>query len=327
MHVKCKASAPAKVILFGEHFVVYSRPAIVVAIDRRASITAEIRSDDAIYVRSKDLKASGYFYDGRFRVEEGGPEAEAKVKPIECIVRKLAELHGKKIGVTVEIDSLIPVEAGLGSSAAVAVASAACIGQLLGLKLSKDHIYRLAYEAERLVHGTPSGVDPTISTYGGVLRYVRERGASRLNVGVDLQLVIGCTRMARSTGKLVAQVRDLAERYPSIFNPLSMACESIVEKAVEALEIGDLETAGRLMDMNQGLLSTLGVSNEVLEKLIYAARRAGAYGAKLTGAGGGGCMIALAPTQKVQDITRAIRDAGGYAFVASKTEEGVRIGQ
>jgi len=323
--VKAKASAPAKIILLGEHFVVYGKPAVVIAIDRRAYVTAEHRSDKAIYIRSKELGVSGYFFNNRFEAEEGGQEAEAKLKPIETLVRRLMSSARTETGITLEITSTIPVEAGLGSSAAVAVASAAAVSRLLGLNLSKDEIFQLAYDAERLIHGTPSGIDPAISTYGGTLHYIRNKGITPLNADVDLQLVIGNTGIPRSTGRLVAKVRELRGKYPTIINLILESGGRVVEEAVEALKHGDLQTLGELMDIDQGLLSAVGVSHSSLERLIYAAREAGAYGAKLTGAGGGGCMIALAPQEKVEEIVKAIMDAGGEAFTAKKTEEGVKV--
>lgn len=323
--MKTKASAPAKVILLGEHFVVYGRPAIVVAIDRRAYVTVEARNDQVVYIRSKDLKVSGYFRDSGFEAEEGGLEAEPKLRPVETVVRSLTELYGRNVGVTVDIDSAIPVEAGLGSSAAVAVASAAAVGRLLGLNLSKDDIFRLGYDAERLIHGTPSGIDPAISTYGGILHYVRDKGITHLGVNVDFHLVIGDTQTTRSTGRLVAMVRELRDKYSSVLTPILECGEKIVFEAIKALESGDLKTLGKLMNIDQGLLSAVNVSNWALERLIYAARNAGAYGAKLTGAGGGGCMIALTPQDNVGNVVRAIEDAGGLAFKARKADEGVRI--
>jgi len=323
--VKTKVSAPAKVILLGEHFVVYGKPAIVVAIDRRAYVTAELRSDEAVYVKSRGLKASGRFYNERFEAEEGGPEAEVKLRPVETVIRRLMNLSGEKAGVSLYIDSAIPVEAGLGSSAAVAVASVAATSQLLGLDLSKNEIFGYACDAERLIHGTPSGIDPAISTYGGVLQYVRDKGITHLNVSVDLQLVIGNTGIVRSTGRLVAMVGKLSEKHPSVFSPILESCDRIVCEAALALESGDLRTLGELMNIDQGLLSAVGVSNDALERVIYAARRAGAFGAKLTGAGGGGCMVALTPQGKVEDVVRAIDDAGGLAFAAREADEGVRI--
>ncbi|MFQ6094599.1 MAG: mevalonate kinase [Candidatus Bathyarchaeia archaeon] len=323
--MKGRASAPAKVILLGEHFVVYGKPAIVVAIDRRAHATARLRSDKAIYIRSNDLGVSGYFFDGKFEAEEGGPEAEGKLRPVETVVRRLMNSAGTRAGVTLEITSTIPVEAGLGSSAAVAVASVAAVSSILGLDLSPDEMFNLAYDAERLIHGTPSGIDPAVSTYGGTLRYVKGKGITRLNVNVDLQLVIGNTGIPRSTGKLVGKVRELGNKHPTILNSILESSERMVEEAVKAMKSQDLETLGELMNIDQGLLSAVGVSHCMLERLIYAARDAGAYGAKLTGAGGGGCMVALAPQGRVEDIVKAITDAGGEAFTAKKTEEGVRF--
>jgi len=323
--VKAKASAPAKVILFGEHFVVFGKPAIVAAIDRRAYVTAEPRSDETIYVKSEDLNLSGFFHDRGFEAEEGGLEGEMKLKPIETVARRIVNLSGKKTGVTLDISSDIPVEAGLGSSAAVAVASASAVSGLVGLNLSKDDVFRFACDAERLIHGTPSGIDPAVSTYGGILQYLRDGGITHLNASKDLQLVIGDTGMSRSTGTLVAMVRDLRKRYPSVLDPILESAESIVCEAVKALEIGDLETLGELMNVDHGLLSAVGVCNEVLERLVYAAKMAGAYGAKLTGAGGGGCMVALAPHSRVESVVEAIRGAGGSAFPARIAGEGVRI--
>lgn len=324
--MKVTASAPAKVILLGEHFVVYGKPAIVVAIDKRAYVTAELRTERSVYIKSNDLRISGCFHEGgKFQAEEGGPEAQTKLKPVETIARRLIDLSGGKMGVSLDITSEIPVEAGLGSSAAVSVASASALSQLLDLSLSKDDIFNLAYDAERLIHGTPSGIDPAISTYGGIVQYIRDKGVTHLSANVYLQFVIGNTGMTRSTGRLVASVRELREKYPSIVAPILEAAERTVFEAIRALESGDLRTLGNLMDVDHGLLSAVGVSNDALERLIYAARRAGAYGAKLTGAGGGGCMIALTPPDKIEDIVRAIRDVGGSAFTSRKVNEGVRI--
>ncbi|MFQ6074239.1 MAG: mevalonate kinase [Candidatus Bathyarchaeia archaeon] len=322
-----EASAPAKVILFGEHFVVYDEPAIVLAIDKRAHTRATLRRDNRIYIRSDDLKASGFFEGGRFQTEKGGKEAETKLQPIRTVIQKILAKSDKNIGVNVEIESLIPVAVGLGSSAAVAASVAAAVGQLLDVELSSKEIFQLAYEAERLVHGTPSGIDPAVATYGGALVYRKNEGFEPLQVEADIPLVIGNTGMQRSTGKLVALVRRRRNRYPTIIEPIIKAGGEITQKAVEALKRGDFATLGELMNINQALLSAVGVSNEALERLIHAAMNAGAFGAKLTGGGGGGCMVALASRGKLRQIAEAIEKAGGTAFTARKTDEGVRIEQ
>ena len=323
--LEVKASAPAKTILFGEHFVVYGEPALVLAIDNRAHASAKIRADQRIHVKSPSLGFSGFFEGEVFQAERGGEEARVKLEPIKIAVQKVLDLSKKEVGVNVEVRSSIPVAAGLGSSAAVAASVAAAVGQLLNMKLSKEEIFRIAFEAERFVHGTPSGIDPAVSTYGGVLLFYKDKGFTRIDVEEDIPLVIGYTGVERSTGELVARVREGWEHYPSIFDRIFKTGGKVVLRAVRALKIGDFHALGELMNINHELLCAVGVSDESIERLVYAARKAGALGAKLTGAGGGGCMIALSLPEKQEQVVKAIERAGGTAFIARKTEEGVRI--
>jgi len=322
-----KASAPAKVILFGEHFVVYGEPAVVLAIDKRAYASARLSEGESIYINSIDLGASGFFNREQFRVEQGGTEARTKLEPIQNAVEQVIALSNRKVGVSVEVHSSIPVAVGLGSSAAVATSTVAAVSRLLNLELSKEEIFQLAYEAERSVHGTPSGIDPAISTYGGALLFQRGKGFTPLNVEADIPLVVGNTGVERSTGELVASVHRRREQYPSIMGWIMRAGGKTALNAVEALKKGDLVAVGELMNINHALLCAVGVSHKSLEKLVHTARDAGACGAKLTGGGGGGCMIALANASKLDGVVEAIELAGGTAFVAKKTDEGVRIEQ
>jgi len=319
------ASAPAKIILFGEHFVVYGEPAIVLAIDKRAYASVRMRKDSRIYVNSVDLGVSGYFEKNRFIAESGGQNAESKLKPINTAVQKVLEKARKTVGADVEIHSSIPVAAGLGSSAAVVAAVAKAISHLLDVELSREDIFNITLESERLVHGTPSGIDPTVATYGGVLLFQRGKRFKRINVKGDIPLIVGNTEVERSTGELVSMVRQRREKHPLIIDPLIKAGGKIALNAVNALENHDFTVLGELMNINHALLCAVGVSTFSLDKLVYAAREAGAYGAKLTGAGGGGCMIALSPPNKAKQITKAIESAGGKAFAAKKSNEGVRI--
>ena len=322
------ASAPAKIILFGEHFVVYGEPAIVLAIDRRTYAKAEKRHDESLHLRSKNLNLAGCFEKENFKVEQGDArEARLKLEPIKLAVEKVLEIHGERVGLNVEVSSTVPVAAGLGSSAAVAAAVTAAVGALLSEKLSKEDVFRISYEAEKVVHGTPSGIDPAISTFGGTLLFQTDTGFKPLNVKNDIPLVIGDTRIERSTRVLVAKVRNTRKRYPHVVKFMMRAEREIVLRAIDALKGSDLQTLGDLMNLNHALLYGLGVSHESLERLINAARKAGALGAKLTGAGGGGCMIALAENEKVEQVSEAIQRAGGRTFTAKKTDEGVRIEQ
>lgn len=326
MKSRSVASAPAKVILFGEHFVVYDKPAIVIAIDKRAYVTVKPRSDDKIVIKSATIGASGAFsISGEYWPIEGERKNEAKFKPIYSIAKNLLCLSDEKTGLNIEINSSIPIAAGLGSSAAVAVASAAAIGSLLEINLAKKDIFNLALEAEKIVHRNPSGVDPAISTYGGALLYRKSEGIIRLNIESGLPLIVGNTGIERVTGDMVSHVSRLRNRYPSIVDRIMEAGSAIAYLGVEALKSGDLKTLGDLMNMNHALLCALGVSNHAIEQLIAAARSSGALGAKLTGAGGGGCIIALSEPNSIHRIVEAIKHAGGGAFATSKASEGVRI--
>lgn len=321
------ASAPSKVILFGEHFVVHGEPAIVLAIDKRAYAKAELREDRLLYLRSANLKLSGYFEDGTLKVEQGTKrEAKMKFAPLKFAVEKVLEIYGeKKVGLNVEVNSTVPVASGLGSSAATAAAVTAATGALLNVGISKEHVFRITYEAEKIVHGTPSGVDPAISTFAGTLLFQMDTGFKPLSVKSHVPLVIGNTGVSRSTRVQVAKVKDAKSKYPRVIEPMMRAARETVLRAIKALKEGDLETLGDLMNINHALLYGLNVSDESLEWLINAARKAGALGAKLTGAGGGGCMIALAENERLQEVFEAIRRAGGKPFIARKTDVGVKI--
>lgn len=319
------ASAPAKVILFGEHFVVYGQPAVVLAIDKRARARVQLRKDDRININSTDLRIAGIFKGERFQATKGGSKARQKLEPIRSAVKQVLRKAETKAGVNVTIESNIPIAAGLGSSAAVATSTVAAVSHLLGVEFSREQIFRMAYESERLVHGTPSGIDPAVSTYGGALQFQKDRDFVDLKIETDIPLVIGNTRVQRSTGELVAKVRRMREGFQPITDLIFVTGARTALLAVDALRKGSLQTVGELMNINHALLCAIGVSHDSLERLIYAARNAGAYGAKLTGGGGGGCMIALAEEKKLKKVMVAIARAGGVTFEARKTDEGVRI--
>lgn len=324
------ASAPAKAILFGEHFVVYGEPAIVLAIDKRVHAKAELRDDTRLFFKSVNLNLSGFFEDEKFEIEggKGGrivKDVRSKLEPLKLVAKKILEIYGEKVGLSIEVNSMVPVAAGLGSSAAVATAVAAAIGALLNINLTYQDVFQISYEAEKFVHGTPSGVDPAISTFGGALLFQADTGFKPIDVPVDLPLIVGCTGVERSTGVQVAKVRALKEKYPQVIQYMMKSGREIVITALNALQKGDLKVLGDLMNINHALLYGLGVSDESLERLITVARKEGALGAKLTGAGGGGCMIALAEDEKINPVLEALQERGGTSFLARETDEGVKI--
>jgi mevalonate kinase len=302
-----EASAPGKVILLGEHFVVFGMPAIVMAVDRRARVRVSERPGEEIEVHSLNIPRASF--------EELQPIREAALRTMEFL--------GFRKGLEITVDSQIPISAGLGSSAAVSVATITAISGLFGARIAKEDVCRLALEAERLVHRNPSGIDPTISTYGGILLFEKGKPPKTVEVNLDFKLVVGNTGISRSTGDMVGRVSLLRHKHPELFGHILEVAHRIVLEALEALKGSDLQCLGRLINMNHGLLSAIGVSDLSLEKLVYAARGAGALGAKLTGGGGGGCMIALAEEERLDRVAKAIRDAGGEAFIAAPSKTGV----
>lgn len=318
-----EASAPGKVILFGEHSVVYRGPAVVLAIDKRAHVVAERRTDKKIFFDAEDLGYSGYFLEDAYHPERGEPWRGKGLGALMTAACRTMEHLGEDTGLTLTIRSEIPVAVGLGSSAAVCVATVAAVGALLEGELSDEKICTLAYEGEKVIHGTPSGVDNNISTYGGILKYEKGVGFERFKIEHGLPFVIGNTRRRRSTRRMVESVRALRERNTEIVDGVIDALGRISREGLCALIDANLPQMGDLMNIGHGLLSALGVSSPDLDLLVYASRRAGALGAKLTGAGGGGCMIALSEERDLRRVENEIQREGGEPIRVNVTYQGV----
>ncbi|ASI98083.1 mevalonate kinase [Thermococcus celer] len=324
------ASAPAKIILFGEHSVVYGKPAIAAAIDLRTYVQARFNDNGAIKIEARDIKTPGLtvsFSEDEIYFESDYGKAAEVLSYVRQAIELVRDEADRSRGVTVSITSQIPVGAGLGSSAAVAVATIGAVSKLLGLELSNEEIGRLGHRVELLVQGASSGIDPTVSAIGGFIHY--EGGRFERLPFMELPVVVGYTGSSGSTKELVAMVRRTYEEMPEIVEPILTAMGKIVEKARDVL-LSDIEDGvrfqklGRLMNINHGLLDALGVSTKKLSELVYAARTAGALGAKITGAGGGGCMYALAP-EKQSEVATAITIAGGTPMITKISREGLRI--
>ncbi|MFW6384267.1 MAG: mevalonate kinase [Halodesulfurarchaeum sp.] len=292
------SSAPGKVYLFGEHAVVYGEPAVPCAIERRATVTVQERSDERLRVSASDLSLDGFTveYDGS---TDDAPEVDVTEGLIQAAMGYVDEAIEQArdaadrpaAGFDVEIESAIPLGAGLGSSAAVVVATIDAATRALGVTLDRETIADRAYQVENTVQeGQASRADTFCSTMGGVVR-VEGTACTQLEAP-DLPFVIGYDGGAGDTGALVAGVRALREEYGFARDTVE-AIGDVVEEGVTALAKDDREELGRLMDFNHGLLAALGVSSRSLDAMVWAAREAGATGAKLTGAGGGGCIVAL----------------------------------
>ena len=328
------SSAPGKVYLFGEHAVVYGEPAVPCAIERRATVTVEARDDDHVRVEASDLSLDGFTVeyagttDGRPDVDVPASLVEAAMGYVDAAVEQARAAVGRPdAGFDITVESSIPLGAGLGSSAAVTVAGIDAATRELDHELSARELADRAYRAEAAVQdGQASRADTFCSAVGGAVRV--EGDDCRAIEAPNLPFVVGFDGGAGDTGELVAGVRALKEEYDFAADTVSTIGD-LVRTGERLLDPENgsaddrLAELGRLMNFNHGLLESLGVSSRSLDSMVWAAREAGAHGAKLTGAGGGGCIVALDPTP---ETLTALQFTPGCeeAFRAELATDGVR---
>ncbi|MFD1572417.1 mevalonate kinase [Halorubrum laminariae] len=330
--------APGKVYLFGEHAVVYGEPAVPAAIERRATVSAEPRGDDHVRVEAEDLSLDGFTveYAGgtevRPDVDVPTPLVEAAMGYVDAAVRQARDAaNAPDAGFDITVESDIPLGAGLGSSAAVVVAGIDAATRALGNPLEPRELADRAYHAEYEVQdGQASRADTFCSTMGGAVR-VEGDNCEPIDAP-NLPFVVGFDGGAGDTGELVAGVGKLREEYAFAADTVT-AIGDIVRTGEDLLADADpggdpspatLEELGELMDFNHGLLAALGVSARSLDTMVWAARDAGAHGAKLTGAGGGGCIVALDPSDQTETAL-SFTQGCEVTFRASLATEGVRV--
>lgn len=321
------SSAPGKVYLFGEHAVVYGEPAVPCAVERRATVTVEERDDDRLRVNAEDLSLSGFTVEYGREADSAAVNApthllEAATGYVDAAVEQARDAaDAPDAGFDVTIQSEIPLGAGLGSSAAVVVASLDAATRELGVPLEPEEIADRAYQVEYEVQdGQASRADTFCSAMGGAVR-VEGEDCTTLEAP-NLPFVIGYDGGAGDTGQLVAGVRDLREEYDFAADTVE-AIGDLVRQGENALTSGDVAELGRLMNFNHGLLSALGVSARSLDSMVWAAREAGAVGAKLTGAGGGGCIVALDDSDSTETALSLTPDCE-EVFRAVLAADGVR---
>ena len=282
--MKSIVSAPAKVILFGEHFVVYGKKAILCAIDKRVKVTS-IKTDEANISVKSNL--------GEISVPSSKliEEIHSPLIPFIYIAKKMINEFHHSGGINITIESEIPAGVGLGSSSACCVAAAGSISKLF-TNFSKEEILNLAIEAEKTIFKETSGADCTVSTYGGIIEYDKKSGFRKLDTKTDLNLVIVNTKIPHSTKKVVTKVKEFIDNNEKTFSELCEQEMKLIEKVNLALNSGDLKSIGESMIQNQKYLEQIGVSNEILSGLIDDANKT-SFGSKITGAGDGGCIIAI----------------------------------
>ncbi len=319
-------SAPGKIILFGEHSVVYGRGAIASAIDLRTYTEGKLLKDKTIKIHANDLKIPGLsisFSEEEIFLGTDYGKAGYVVSYVKSAIERIFTEYGSRKGFEISIRSDIPVGAGLGSSAAVVVPTLKLLSELLEMNLKNEDIAEMGKEVELEVQGSSSGLDPAVSALGGGVYF--KKGKIERFSAPQLPIIVGYTGEKGSTKVLLEKVKTLREEYPEIVEDIMDAMEDIANKGRKILaEDGDLKELGKLMNINNGLLEAIGVSTKELSDLVFASRISGALGAKITGAGGGGCMYALTPNKR-SEVETAIRIAGGIPIKTKTTDEGVRI--
>ena len=301
-----------KAILFNEHFVVYGIPAIVSAIAKYTRAKVEPK-EKAGWTIVDNRKATPKYKEDKIDQQKDS---------INRMIKKMG-LDLSKNGVEITLEGNLYVASGIGASAASCVAITRALSKHFELDFSNDQINEIAYEGEKGYHGTPSGIDNTASTFGGLIWFEKgeENVMDKINLQNPVEIVIGNTGKVANTTAAVAGVKERREKYPQKYAEIFDRAENIAYLARDALQDEDLKELGKLMNENHKLLQQIEVSSRELDFLVKLARDQGAYGAKLTGGGLGGNMIALTPNNDIQErVANAFEKEG---FQSLRTSIGV----
>lgn len=284
-----KTSAPGKLMLFGEHAVVYHYPSIVTAISSR------------LYVKIEKINSG-------FKIES--PQVK-DVRFVEEAIKVFKEKYPFNFGLSVETKSDFSSQYGFGSSSAVTVALLYGLAKIRKVNLSKRDIFNLGYQINLNVQGVGSGFDIAAATYGGTIYFLTGGEIIKKIKTSNIPLIVAYSGVKANTPKVVKTLREKIKTKKSFYFQIFDQIKKIVDTAFTYIERSDWLNVGRLMNENHRLLQKIGVSTKKLDQLCQAANKAGAWGAKLSGAGGGDCMIALVDENKKSLVKKALREAGG----------------
>ena len=313
--------APGKIILSGEQFVVLGAPAVAMAVDLYSTIDVmpsqsgriEVTADIPLHLVGDAAKRSSV------------TKNQELLEPLRLAVSAtLDHLASKERSMHVDANCEIPIGAGLGSSASTAVATISAVAKSRETLLDRREIFKLAFIPENYLHGHPSGVDQATCTYGGIIQFRKPSKIKAINVKRPPMILVCDSGVHRSTKALVGSVVKRSRKQTDRFRTHLEEITTLSNGVVKALRDEDDNELGSLMNRNHELLRQIGVSTPRLDRLVAKARKAGALGAKLTGAGGGGCIISLCADKKIQsNIATELRREGGTIYDVSLDKRGV----
>ncbi len=309
------ATAPGKVILFGEHAVVYGRPAIAIPVTQvraKAMVTPNPLSPPGMV----QIEAPAV---GLKSTLAALPDTDPIKTAVQSVLSKLKVTLPPAL--TLRITSTIPIASGLGSGAAVSVAVIRGLSAFLGKPLPESQVCDLAFQVEKVYHGHPSGIDNTVITYAKPIFFVREQPIQFLEVKMPFTIIIGDTGVQTSTREVVGDVRRRWLADPTTYEKLFDEIGALTLQGRQAVQDGDSQTLGLLMSRNHTLLREIGVSSPELDRLVEAALEAGAAGAKLCGGGQGGNMIALASPGTAEGIVAQLKAVGAVGIIVTSIGE------
>jgi mevalonate kinase len=316
-------SAPGKLMLFGEHAVIQQHPCLVTAVDLRVQVTLEKADPAIIVIDTPHLQEQGQSFSLALAELFNDALVHPQIKFVITAIRKVFTRYNIQQGLTMRTNG--PVNSfGLGSSSAVTVATVFGLMKLFNIDVDKSQIFDLAYSAVLEVQEVGSGFDVACAIYGGTLFYQRSQKVETIQIG-KLPLVIGYSGAKVSTTNLVQEVEELRTQYPAIVDQIFKAIGNIASTARIAILQNNWQTVGQLANINQGLLESLGVSTDSLDQPIRVARKSGALGAKLSGAGGGDCMFAFVEENRRAIVEKAIEKSGAQVLRLATNTEGVRV--
>jgi len=306
------ASVPGKIILAGEHFVVHGTKSILCSINKRVTVISELKN------KQIEIKSNVCHITTNSLTDD----VDLMLKPFIHIIKKIFKQYDYYGGIKITMDSDIPVGVGLGSSSACCVAVAASVSNLFG-KTTRKNIVNLAIEGEKTIFKNTSGADCTVCTYGGIIEYDKKSGYKKIDIDNDIHMIIINSMIKHSTDIVVKRVMKFKKNHKKYFDKLCKMESDLIERLKLDLINNDLISMGIQMKTNQKYLEEIGISNIIINKLVNQVKNI-SYGAKITGAGDGGCVIVLADKRNMNKIINLI-DKKYSCFHICNEFDGLRV--